>query len=657
MLEKTKLKTPLRSAVRVAVACTMRFVCAFLLSGASLRGVPLPLGLCFLAAAGGGLYGIFACAGTVLAACLLWTEETALGLSIAALLVLGTRMVFEGTEAAERRFFMPTAAAAAVALTGGAGLLMQQFDASAAALWTGQVLCAFGGTLLMRRCMGSLSKTFLLIFCGCLVFSASAYMPFGFHVGIFLAAVLTFLAAEQPSALPLAAVCGIALDLAAAMPLSATALLCLCAFFRALLSGRGRVLSALLCAALFFFAAVLTGWNGGMLFFSALPAAAAAAVLPGGAAQRAVRTARRDRPAVARMETAAALLAELGCELRAAMPETPQPDPSVIFDRAADRVCRNCVRFSACWGGESEAYDALSGAAEPMLARGAVLRDDFPVSFLSRCSHIEDLLAAINRELDSVLYRRQFRNRLAESRALLAEQYRMFSTYLCTSAAFFEEKPRAQNTCVPIVGVAVLGRRGSAISGDRGASFRAERHLHYVLLCDGMGSGADARRESTYAVRLLRALLTAGFQPADALQLLNSVYLLRDDGAFATVDLLRIDLSSQELTLYKWGSAPSYRKRGSEVEKICSVLPPPGLEGTGRAEAFSISVAAGEMLVLLSDGAESPEAETVIRAYSGHSPKELASCIVGQGEEDDRMAVVLKLQPLAAARREDAAHT
>ena len=81
------------------------------------------------------------------------------------------------------------------------------------------------------------------------------------------------------------------------------------------------------------------------------------------------------------------------------------------------------------------------------------------------------------------------------------------------------------------------------------------------------------------------------------------------------------------------------------------------LLGYNRLGMDEVANAGAKYMVLLSDGAESPEAETVIRAYSGHSPKELASCIVGQGEEDDRMAVVLKLQPLAAARCEDAAHT
>ena len=93
--------------------------------------------------------------------------------------------------------------------------------------------------------------------------------------------------------------------------------------------------------------------------------------------------------------------------------------------------------FASCWSGACEAYEALSRAAEPMLARGAVLRDDFPVSFLSRCRRIEGLLSAINQELDGVLYRRQFRHRLAESRSLLAEQYGTFAAYLRVCAAAF----------------------------------------------------------------------------------------------------------------------------------------------------------------------------------------------------------------------------
>lgn len=135
------------------------------------------------------------------------------------------------------------------------------------------------------------------------------------------------------------------------------------------------------------------------------------------------------------------------------------------------------------------------------------------------------------------------------------------------------DETKRRPICSPVLGVATAERKGSAISGDRGASFRTARHLHYILLCDGMGSGEEAMEESTASVRLLRGLLSAGFLPEDALQLLNSVYLLRDDGAFSTVDLLEADLSTGKLTLWKWGSAPSYLRRGDELEKIGTALP------------------------------------------------------------------------------------
>ena len=144
-----------------------------------------------------------------------------------------------------------------------------------------------------------------------------------------------------------------------------------------------------------------------------------------------------------------------------------------------------------------------------------------------------------------------------------------------------------------------------------------------------------------------------GFQPEDALQLLNGIYLLRDDGAFSTVDLLQADLSTGEVTLWKWGSEPSYLRTAEGMQKIGTAQPPPGLEGTGKAERFQLSLGAGEFLVLLSDGAAGPETEELIRSYGGRSPKELAASIVGQGgeEEDDRTAAVLKLQPAVSQRQ------
>ena len=82
----------------------------------------------------------------------------------------------------------------------------------------------------------------------------------------------------------------------------------------------------------------------------------------------------------------------------------------------------------------------------------------------------------------------------------------------------------------------------------------------YILLCDGMGSGVAASRESKLAIRLLERFLKAGVDPESALKTLNSALALRneEEGGFTTVDLLRLDLFTGEGALYKFGAAPTY---------------------------------------------------------------------------------------------------
>lgn len=98
-----------------------------------------------------------------------------------------------------------------------------------------------------------------------------------------------------------------------------------------------------------------------------------------------------------------------------------------------------------------------------------------------------------------------------------------------------------------------------------------------------MGSGPDANRESSLAVRLLEQFLQAGVEPRHALSTLSSALALRGEetGGFTTVDLLQVDLFSGEGQLFKLGAAPSYVKKGSAVQRLSA--PPSRRAGRGRA--------------------------------------------------------------------------
>jgi len=340
----------------------------------------------------------------------------------------------------------------------------------------------------------------------------------------------------------------------------------------------------------------------------------------------------------------AELLQEVGKCLQGPRREKPEPEMATVFDQAAERVCRLCIRWDTCWGEQAqETYLALERAAVPMMARGKAIREDFPASFSGQCRHMEGLLHAVNRELDDLSCRRQYRSRLRESRTVLAQQYESMAKAL--------SQPEPEKGAVqfrPEIGFRSQGRRDDTVSGDRGASFRYGGSC-YILLCDGMGTGRWARAEAEAAIEILRHLLQAGVPAAEALQTLNGVYILRDDGGFATVDLLQADLQTGEAVLYKWGAASSYLKSEGKIRRLEAETMPPGVgpEQSAKATGLHFSMANGEILVMVSDGVEVEAAERCIRQYAGRAAKELASGVIeaaAHGAQDDKTAVAVWLQ-------------
>lgn len=213
-----------------------------------------------------------------------------------------------------------------------------------------------------------------------------------------------------------------------------------------------------------------------------------------------------------------------------------------------------------------------------------------------------------------------------------------------------------------VVGVSGRKRGENSVSGDACAWFKDDLGQLYLLLCDGMGTGAEARRESDLAIDLLEKLLKAGLSPETALKTLDQAFHLRLDAAlgFSTVDLLVLDLFSGTGTLYKLGSAPSYLKQGGTVKSLRAKGFPAGLTpedgGVSRRDVFSVRLGPGDCLILLTDGVledgnEDPAGDgdrwlrEMLMGFEGGSPAALAEVIVAHGDsaEDDKTALVLRV--------------
>lgn len=211
-----------------------------------------------------------------------------------------------------------------------------------------------------------------------------------------------------------------------------------------------------------------------------------------------------------------------------------------------------------------------------------------------------------------------------------------------------------QEPLMAVAGVAARKKTGETVSGDAGTYFKRHDGKLYLLLCDGMGSGPEANRESTLAVRLLEQLLQAGVDAPRALTTLSSALALRGEetGGFTTVDLLQLDLFTGEGELYKLGAAPTYIKKGGSVQRLSGKSLPAGLaEGEPSAlDQFSLRLNPGDCVLMVSDGVCSGLEDGWLREeltrFDGASPKDLARELVTrdlQDATDDRTALVIRV--------------
>ena len=327
-----------------------------------------------------------------------------------------------------------------------------------------------------------------------------------------------------------------------------------------------------------------------------------------------------------------------------------------VYDEAAERVCRCCGRYGQCWEQNAEdTYRDLCAAGEAIVGRGEAQREDFPERFTERCCHTAGFLTAVNQSLDRLLTQHRVEHRRAEGRRVAAEQYLAMERLL---AALTRPLPMQAPAYAPEMAVGSATRDGIGVSGDRGSAFRDRLGNYCVLLCDGMGTGPEARVESDRAARLLTAFLESGMEPDAAMGLINGFYVLRKQSAFATLDLLRLDLRSGDAALYKWGAAPSYLWRAGTVEEIGTAAPPPGLTAGSRVPGqYELSLRDGETLVMVTDGAYGEETARRLTEFTKGSVRDLAACLIAQDQtnaEDDRTAVVIRLRSIQKCKMQDA---
>ena len=152
-------------------------------------------------------------------------------------------------------------------------------------------------------------------------------------------------------------------------------------------------------------------------------------------------------------------------------------------------------------------------------------------------------------------------------------------------------------------GIAKCKKDGVTTSGDSISSVRLGDGKYLFAISDGMGSGDEARKNSSLAISMLERLLSSGFEKDTSLKLINSALLSASKKeSYATLDIGILDLYAGKIELIKSGACPTYFKRNRSVSIIKSNSLPTGIMNDTKVDTYDKDLEDGDIIVLCSDG-------------------------------------------------------
>lgn len=598
----------------------------FLFSGASLYNAPQTLTLGLLCAMTPGWPGVLTAAGGVAGYLFFWQGAAWqplvwMGLGLAAQCLLGTSRLTR-----QMPLVLP-AVAALIASGTGVWFLMRRLEDTQLAVYILRVALA-GGSCYLFGMESSRQGVFTRAISWSLVVLALAQvvLPGGLGLGFAAAAAMCAV-----GTFPAAALAGLALDLARVTPVPMTAVLCL-AFLLRLVPRQGKWFPYVSAAVVYLPVMVVCNVWDLLPLPGLIVGGAAGLLLP----KPCPSTRRRGETAVAqvRLEMAAGVLTQVERILQQA--HEPELDEEGLFLRSVENACDSCPCRKDC-----RSREEVQALPVSLLRRPYIQKEDLPGNL--QCRKRGRLLAELRRGQEQLRHIRRERTRLGEYRMALVRQYHFLAGFLQEmSDGLIQPGTGKLARFTPEVAARSSGK--NLANGDKCCWFAGVGNRYYVLLCDGMGTGAEAAQESAAALDMLRRLLRAGFPAEHALRSFNDLCVLRGAGGCSTVDLVELRLDKGQAVLYKWGAAPSYLLGDHGVLRIGTAAPPPGLSD-GREQVERLSLGRGEVLVLTSDGLAGED--TLRRVGTRLPPEDLAAMLLGgrSGEPgDDATAAVIRLR-------------
>jgi stage II sporulation protein E len=115
---------------------------------------------------------------------------------------------------------------------------------------------------------------------------------------------------------------------------------------------------------------------------------------------------------------------------------TEKQDISTLFDRVADKICKDCSLCLHCWDRNFyNTYQVMFKIIEKIDSKGRIDESDIPEYFMERCERIHDFVQAVNSIYEVFKMDMVWRNKVGESRGLVSQQLESLSGVISNLAS------------------------------------------------------------------------------------------------------------------------------------------------------------------------------------------------------------------------------
>lgn len=211
----------------------------------------------------------------------------------------------------------------------------------------------------------------------------------------------------------------------------------------------------------------------------------------------------------------------------------------------------------------------------------------------------------------------------------------------------FEKRPRYNLR----IGYAQRIAQGK-MCGDSCDDFSDKYGNRIVVISDGMGTGPKAAVDGNVASWLFSKLIASGLGFDSAMRLVNSAMIVKSaEESLATIDAVRINLSSGRAEFFKAGASVSFICKGKKVYTAGHPSMPLGILREITTDSCESVLKRGDKVLMMSDGVSPQAYREIAEKLSRHNKNdpcglaeevvEIAEKYVQAEHPDDITAVVI----------------